>query len=183
MRPSNALNNNQGFTLLETTIVIVVISILFAIAAPSYLAWSQRKKVDSAISSIEGAIKESQRRAMSMSRTCNVAFTTTLNTPRVTSDPITNTCLITGDRILSSVSMQVSKNDTSLTTTGATPISFDFDYLGNNNNSDAKNITVVISHNQNTNLKRCLVVSYPLGLIGTGRYTGTGSSISANCTR
>lgn len=160
MRHSNVLND-QGFTILEALIVVVFVGILAAMAAPSYLAWSQRKKVDSAITSIEGAIKESQRQAMAKSRTCTVIFNTT--TPRVTSNTANN-CLITGDRTLSDVTLARSA------------ASVDFDYLG----ISSSPITLVVSPSSNPNFKKCLVLSTPLGLIRTGKYSGAGTAAS-NC--
>lgn len=195
MRHSN-VSDNQGFTVLEALIVAVFAGILVAMAGPSYFAWSQRRAVDSAITSIEGAIKEAQRQAMARSRYCNVAFATIStpapNTPIVTSspnptptpttNPKTYNCLITGDRILENVRLETSTDDTSLVTT---EVGFNLDFLGKTVDSSGSdltsNITIVVTHAQNPNLKRCLVLSTPLGLIGTGKYTGTGTT-EANCT-
>lgn len=184
MRHSN-VSDNQGFTILEALIVAVFAGILAAMAGPSYFAWSQRRAVDSAITSIEGAIKEAQRQAMARSHYCNVAFATTStpapSTPIVTSSPNSTTnpktynCLITGDRTLSNVSLETSTSE------------FNFDYLGRTFNNFSppveltNNVVFVVTHSQNANLKRCLVLSTPLGLIGTGKYTGTGTT-EANCT-
>jgi type II secretory pathway pseudopilin PulG len=191
------VSDNQGFTILEALIVVVFVGILAAMAGPSYFVWSQRRAVDSAITSIQGAIKEAQRQAMARSRYCNVAFATTSTpapstpivtsspnpTPTPTTNPKTYNCLITGDRTLSNVSLEASLNDTSLVTTG---VSFNLDFLGKTVDSSGvdltSNITIVVTHAQNTNLKRCLVVSSPLGLIGTGQYTGTSGPISDRCT-
>ncbi|MBC5795524.1 type II secretion system protein [Sphaerospermopsis sp. LEGE 00249] len=176
MRHSN-VSDNQGFTILEALIVVVFVGILAAMAGPSYFVWSQRRAVDSAITSIQGAIKEAQRQAMARSRTCTLTF----NSTTITSSPAN--CLITGDRTLSNVSLETSLNDTSLVTTG---VSFNLDFLGKTVDSSGvdltSNITIVVTHAQNTNLKRCLVVSSPLGLIGTGQYTEPSGAISARCT-
>ncbi|WP_353931321.1 type II secretion system protein [Okeanomitos corallinicola TIOX110] len=160
MRHINALNNNQGFTITEVLTVVVIVGILMAFSAPSFLAWNHRKQVDSAITNIEGAIKEAQRQAIAKSKTCNIAFDTTI--PRVTSNG--NTCLITGDRTLENVSLATSISD------------FNFNLSG----ESSSQVTVVVTHNVNNNLKKCLVVSSPLGLIGKGDYTGTGTTF-ANC--
>jgi type II secretory pathway pseudopilin PulG len=159
MRHSN-VSDNQGFTILEALIVVVFVGILAAMAGPSYFAWSQRRAVDSAITSIEGAIKEAQRQAMARSQTCTLTF----NSTTITSSPAN--CLITGDRTLQNV--DVAASNTSLS----------FNNLGNTTGST---VTIVVNPTGNTNLKRCLVLSTPLGLIGTGKYTGTGTT-EANCT-
>ncbi|MEA5575422.1 type II secretion system protein [Anabaena sp. UHCC 0451] len=169
MRHSNVFNDNQGFTILEALIVVVFIGILGAMAGPSYFAWSQRRTVESAITNIEGAIKEAQRQAISRSRTCNVTLDTA--TPRVRSTTTNVNCLLTGDRTLSNVSLAAS----------ATAV--DFDYLGNSSMS----ITVVVAPTANAssdNFRKCLVLSTPLGLIRTGNYTGaSGTTAPASCTQ
>lgn len=162
MRPYNA-SNNQGFTILEAMIIVVIVGIFMAFSAPSYLAWSQRKKVDSALNNIEGAMKEAQRQAIAKSLTCNVTLNT--STLRITSTTASS-CLLTGVRELTSVAIE----------TSSTTVNFDF--LGNSSSE----ITVVVSPSTNPNFKKCLVLSTPLGLIRTGKYTGTGTS-SANCTQ
>jgi type II secretory pathway pseudopilin PulG len=176
MRHSN-VSDNQGFTVLEALIVAVFAGILVAMAGPSYFSWSQRRAVDSAITSIEGAIKEAQRQAMAKAQTCILTF----NSTTITSSPAN--CLITGDRTLSNVSLETSLDDTSLVTTG---VSFNLDFLGKTVHSSVSdltsNITIVVTHAQNPNLKRCLVLSQPLGLIRTGNYTGaSGTTTSSSC--
>lgn len=156
------VSNNQGFTILEALIVVVFVGILAAMAGPSYFVWSQRRAVDSAITSIQGAIKEAQRQSMAMSRTCNVTF----NSTTITSTS-NNNCLLTGDRILNNV------------TVTASATSFDFDNLGNTTSE----ITVVVAPAANpSSNNKCLVLSQPLGLIRTGKYTGaSGTTTSSSC--
>ncbi|MBK1989839.1 prepilin-type N-terminal cleavage/methylation domain-containing protein [Sphaerospermopsis aphanizomenoides BCCUSP55] len=162
MRHSSVFND-QGFTILELIVIVIIVGILAAFSAPGYLAWSQRKKVDSALTSIEGAMKEAQRQAIAKSITCNVTLDT--SPPKVRSTTTSN-CLLTGDRTLTSVSLTASAT------------SVNFDYLGNSSSE----ITVVVSPASNPNFKKCLVLSTPLGLIRTGKYSGSGTN-SANCTQ
>jgi type II secretory pathway pseudopilin PulG len=164
MRHSN-VSDNQGFTILEALIVLVFAGILAAMAGPSYSAWSQRRAVDSAITSIEGAIKEAQRQAMAMSRTCNVTLDTSPPRVRTTSpgDLRIGNCLPTGDRTLSGVTLTASDPSNPFV---------DFNHLGNT----SKEITFVVApvaNSSSNNFQRCLVLSTPLGLIGTGKYNGS----------
>lgn len=167
MRHSN-VSDNQGFTILEALIVVVFAGILAAMAGPSYFAWSQRRAVDDAIISIEGAIKEAQRQAMAMSRTCNVTLDTSALRVRTTSPPKIK-CLLTGDRTLSDVTL------------AASATSLNFDHLGNTTSE----ITVVVAPSANyssNNFRKCLVLSQPLGLIRRGNYTGaSGTTTSSSC--
>jgi prepilin-type N-terminal cleavage/methylation domain-containing protein len=163
MRHTSVLKDNQGFTLLETLTVLVIVGILAALIGPSFSAWNQRKQADAAITSLEGAIKEAQRQAMSRSQTCNITVTTA-DPPIVSSidDPATTDkneggCLVTGDRTLENV-------------LNASNITMSFNHLGETTAS----VTVTLTHRDNDNLQRCLVVSTPLGLIGKGENPSDG---------
>ncbi|MFM2062090.1 MAG: hypothetical protein RLZZ507_1760 [Cyanobacteriota bacterium] len=154
MRHTSVLKDNQGFTLLETLTVLVIVGILAALIGPSFSAWNQRKQADAAITSLEGAIKEGQRQAMSRSRTCNITVTTA-NPPTITS---ADGCLPTGDRTLENV-------------LNSSNITMSFNHLGENSTGE---VTVTLTHRDNDNLQRCLVVSTPLGLIGKGENPSDG---------
>ncbi|NET01181.1 MAG: pilin [Sphaerospermopsis sp. SIO1G1] len=156
MRHTNVLKDNQGFTIVELLTIVVIVGILGALAGPSFLAWNQRKQADAAISSLEGAIKEAQRKAMSKSRTCNIAFdTTNPNEPKITS---ADNCLPTGNRTVENVFLASSNTTMS------------FNHLGETTTA----VTVTVTHQGNPNLQRCLVVSTPLGLIGKGENPNNG---------
>lgn len=78
-------HNNQGFTLIESLVIITIIGILSAIATPSFLALFNRSKVNDAFSQVRGALQEVQRVAIRRSGTCRVALTTG-NQPKLTSN-------------------------------------------------------------------------------------------------
>ena len=81
---------------------------------------------------------------------------------------------MTGTRTLYNVSINVYKDGT-----GAAS-SLTFDYLGNM--TETNPITIVLQYSNNIGDKKCIVVSQPLGLIATGKYTGSGATYSSNCT-
>ncbi len=70
----NVRNNNKGFTLIETLIIVVIIGILSAIAAPSFLSMFNKNKVNNALVQVRGALQEAQREAIRRSRRCQVGL-------------------------------------------------------------------------------------------------------------
>ncbi len=160
MLPSSAHKGNQGFTLTEVLIIVVVVGILAAIAAPSFLGWYNRQKVNQALTKVQGALKESQREAIKKSKSCTV----TLNTNIVTGD-----CLVTGDRDLNGVVLR--RPDT------MSAISFDFKGVTGNTG------TVVLALPADSVQQKCLVLAPGVGIMRTGNYSDndrTGYSAS-NC--
>jgi len=154
----SARKSIQGFTLIEMLIIIAVIGILAAISAPSFLAWLNKKQVDDALVTLQGALQEAQREAIRKSNSCEVELDTTDN--EVTS---ADGCLVTGDRTFKS-DVRMVPNETS----------FEFSYRGTITLSDAG--TVVFLNEDNPSYKKCLVISSPLGIVRTGNYTGQVSS-------
>ncbi|NEP29368.1 prepilin-type N-terminal cleavage/methylation domain-containing protein, partial [Moorena sp. SIO3I6] len=56
-------NKDAGFTLLELIVVILLVGILSAIAAPSWLAFVNRQRVNKVNERVLSAIQEAQREA------------------------------------------------------------------------------------------------------------------------
>ncbi len=161
MLPYNARINNQGFTLIETTIIVVIVGILSAIAAPSFLGMLNRNKVNDALVQVRGALQEAQREAMRKSKSCSV----TINT---TNKKVTGPCLVTGARALPD-GVEIA------TTTNINNNQIQFSYKGTITLSDAG---TVVMFNSNTSQKKCLVISKPLGIIRVGNYSGATSADS-----
>ena len=162
---SNA-RNNQGFTLLETLIVIVVIGILSSLIGPSFLSLFAKNKANDSLNQVRGALQEAQREAMRTSKACTV----TLNTTDKTLDA---PCLVTGKRDLCDKKDNLGNCISSLNVQ-ANETSFQFSYRGTITLADAGKI--VLSTPDNSSQKKCLVISAPLGIMRTGKYTGSTAS-------
>jgi type II secretory pathway pseudopilin PulG len=66
--------NNEGFTLIETLIIVIIIGILSAIVAPSFLGMLNRNKVNAALVQVRGTLQEAQREAIRRSKRCQVGL-------------------------------------------------------------------------------------------------------------
>lgn len=160
--------SDRGFTLIEITVVLVIIGIFAAIAAPNFIGLLSRVRVNGALSSLVGAIKETQRQAMSKGIVCRINIDT--NTNILSGSP--SQCLLNNRRIKDEIDIRTN-------IPGATP-NISFSHKG----STTKMGTIVVS-NKNTNIQKCFVIALGTGITRVGKYEGseTGSVSATNCKR
>ncbi|HEY9646660.1 MAG TPA: GspH/FimT family pseudopilin [Chroococcidiopsis sp.] len=75
--------SQAGFTLIEVLVVVVMIGILFGIAAPSWIAFMNSRRVNNASDQISQAIRKAQAEAIRTRRSYGVRFDTVSNPPRL----------------------------------------------------------------------------------------------------
>ena len=150
----SARRTQAGFTLLEQLVILLILGILAAITAPSFLGMYQRMQLNHALRLVRGALEEAQMTAIRRSRRCTVV---------ILSNKITSPdgCLVTGDRAM--------PQTVSLLTN--LPTTFDTIVYGIKGNTVSAG-TIVLK-NAAINEQRCVVVSFAIGLFRTGNYTGT----------
>ncbi|AHB89052.1 type IV fimbrial biogenesis protein FimT [Thermosynechococcus sp. NK55a] len=158
--------HKQGMTLIEILIVLTVAVILALAITPSFLYWLETQRVNQALDSLEGALREAQREAMRRNQTCRVAINTGVN-PIIAGQP--PQCLPNGPRQLQHVTLR--RND------GTASVQFGFQ--GRTSSTG----TIVIAATNHPTLQRCLVVSLGLGIMRTGNYveTDTTGTTADNC--
>jgi prepilin-type N-terminal cleavage/methylation domain-containing protein len=65
--------SQRGFTLIETLIIVAVLGVLTAIAAPSFLSFMDSVKINQTIAEVRGILQEGQRQAIRSNQPCMVA--------------------------------------------------------------------------------------------------------------
>lgn len=169
MQPFNVHlpRSSKGFTLIETLIVIIVVGILSAIAAPSFLTLYRRTQVNEALTKVQGALQEAQREAMRRSKSCTVSIPS--GNDITISTTSTSGCLITGSRVLGDPSTTSPDIQVELVPS-TSPWVITFDFKGRYSASTG---TVIVSHPDVPSFKKCLVLSPGLGLMRTGEYSNS----------
>jgi prepilin-type N-terminal cleavage/methylation domain-containing protein len=73
----------HGFTLLEVLVVVFMIGILSAIAAPGWLGFMNRQRLNKASDNLVSALQEAQRQAKRNKRNYSVSFRTNNSLPEI----------------------------------------------------------------------------------------------------
>ena len=162
--PKLAKKSDYGFTLTELMIVLVIIGIIAAIAAPSFIGLLSRYRLNNALQQLLGAVNETQRLAMSQGRSCRIDINT--STKLITANP---GCLLSNRRINDGITIRSNF-------TGSTNITFS--YKG----STTRAGTIVLSSDY-TDTQKCFVIALGTGIKRIGNYDGskTGSVSKSNC--
>ncbi|MEM9346543.1 MAG: GspH/FimT family protein [Planctomycetota bacterium] len=75
MRPISR-HSGKGFTLIELVLVMIIVAVIAAIAAPRFAQANARQQIDAAARRIANDLEKAQRQARASSNTAAIKFTT-----------------------------------------------------------------------------------------------------------
>ena len=157
------IKSDQGFTLIELLVVLIIVGTIAAIAVPNFIGLLYRNRINQALSTLVGAIKETQSLAMLKGQTCKINIGIDTNT--FTGSP--RKCLLSDRTIKEEIEIRTN-------IPGATP-NISFSHKG----STTKMGTIVVS-NENTDFQKCFVIALGTGITRIGNYKGSSTgSVSA----
>jgi prepilin-type N-terminal cleavage/methylation domain-containing protein len=163
----NAPKKNRGFTLIEMLVVVIIVGILAAVAVPNLLGLIYKARITDGAADIEGAMKEAQRQAIRLSKTCNIELVKNAAdnwTVQPAAGVQNNNCLLEARVLPEGVT---AKNN----------FMGSMFYSGKGNIGAAGSWVITVSHS-NISQEKCLLISGVFGDIQSGIYTDTDGDAS-----
>jgi len=154
---------NQGFTLIELIVVIVMVGVLAALSGPTMMGLINRAKVNDAHMDLVGVFKEIQRQAVKKSSVCKI----TIPASETIEPTFSSDCQIIGERTLKNAKIRHNGDNAFPTYTSNIAI---FGFQGLTEEHLDEDLIIVISHKNSNSFQKCLVISDGLGLIRQGSY-------------
>jgi prepilin-type N-terminal cleavage/methylation domain-containing protein len=159
----NAHKKDKGFTLVELLVVVIIVGILSALAIPSFIGLLRQNEIKEAVGQVEGALKEAQRQAIKMSRSCALKIVS--NNINGQSNPVFSIGVANATPNCS-ISTRTLKQNMIIATNANLNNGINFSFKGNTANAS----TIVVYSNQAVESRKCIVISGGLGIIQTGNY-------------
>ena len=184
-----------GFTLIETMIAVVIIGVLAAIAAPSWIAFVDTRRLNFASDEIYRALLEAQSNAKRDKITWQVSLQEKDGSVQWAVHPANpNQFIPTGvswKNLDSNIQIYKDKNDlnqceTTLTQPAAScpangPWRVQFDYQGIPKREGSELGRITLNATTNNSVQRCVYIATILGTIRTGQEQSTANSNDKYC--
>jgi prepilin-type N-terminal cleavage/methylation domain-containing protein len=152
------VHKSRGFTLIEMIVIVVVIGVLAAIAAPNLSQWLRQKEVDEALGQIDLVLQETQSEAVKRNQSCRLTLS------RDPNSPLSGNCLLS-NRTLKGVVLNHSRTPDDWTIT--------FNFKGENRSVGNNPGTLWLTSPNGNVRAKCLVISVGIGLRRVGQYSTT----------
>ncbi|MBT9311515.1 pilus assembly FimT family protein [Leptothoe kymatousa] len=150
-------SSTAGFSILEMLVIVIMVGILAAIAAPGWLGYLNRQRISRARGELAQALQQAQIDASQQNQT-RVVKISSANPPQI---EISSTPTAAG-RVI-----ELGEQNSELNLTGGGPsggaASVSFDYKGTVTSGNLPFVFSVTSDNASANNVRCVVVSTLLG--------------------
>ncbi len=182
--------SNAGFTLIEMVVAFLIIGILSAIAAPSWLTFTNRQRINAANDAVLRVLQEAQRQAKSKKLSYSASFKSVQNqVPKVIIHPAGTTPTATDPRwtnlgedialkpgqvlLYSNIDQKTPNKKVTETTLATNQRTITFDYMGTLPPSATTPLKVVVaeatgSPDPNT-MKRCVIIETLIGGMRTAK--------------
>jgi prepilin-type N-terminal cleavage/methylation domain-containing protein len=195
MNVLNKYKDNQGVTLLEILITIVVIGILATLSLPNMVGMFSKNNLSQAVQTIQSSLQDSQRQALRRGLKCNIVLDARTTPPQIFSpsdvqenktvvdEPKNYDCLIGGNKQLPS-DIAIASNLRINNSTAPKKVSIvQFSYKGQPLNlvGDTSNLVnpgpasqpaIIIIGAKGVKTAKCVVISPVIGMVRTGDYLG-----------
>jgi prepilin-type N-terminal cleavage/methylation domain-containing protein len=171
-----------GFTLIETIIVVSIIGILSAIAAPSWLGFINRQSLNTAQSKVYQAMQETKSNAMHQKVTWQLSVREISIKGKTTVQwAIHPESIHPADARWESLAPQIQlyAPETTLYKDKKKDVQrVQFNYIGNTNGQLGQ---ITLTTNNSSKLKRCVYVSTLIGTVRTGKEHSKLNSSKKSC--